>query len=556
MTNPLEIQDNFSLINGMMQVYAQSGDAIDGLRWALPRVLEALSAEAGSLFLHRPDDAVLECVVCLGPVDVTGLKIPQEKGLVGRAFSEGKCELVADASADGAHYKGADTSSGFQTLSTATAPVRLGDKNYGAIQAINRQEDGTIGNFTTADMQLLETLASSLALALSNVELAEKAISDTLLQRDLDQAMEAQASLMPAPDKDGFAAGHVLPARQLSGDFFDHVRVGDYLAFCQGDVAGKGITASLLMARSIALFRRLVRQNMPADQLAIAINEEFIEVNSDRFVTFAMGWLDCRTGDVSMVNCGHGPILLVHGDGAAPTVFDAQVMPLGLMPFKPEEIVPIQFNLGAGYLYVTTDGITEAKVKGRELGLSGLTSLSRQLPGNSAAEKMRGVINLFEKGRLQTHDDATLLIIANGPLIQARNIVGRKIQFAALPESLADCRTILRDGLAQMGCAAKELDVNIAVGEVLQNIIRYAFGDGDVDRSGGSFWVLLEPSGDEILVTIEDDAKPSDPTKWSGDHREAHEGGHGLNLINAVATAVEFEPLENGNRATLRFAKV
>ena len=128
---------------------------------------------------------------------------------------------------------------------------------------------------------------------------------------------------------------------------------------------------------------------------------------------------------------------------------------------------------------------------------------------------MRGVINLFEKGRLQTHDDATLLIIANGPLIQASTIVGRKIQFAALPESLADCRTILRDGLAQMGFAAKELDVNIAVGEVLQNIIRYAFGDGDGDRSGGSFWVLLEPSGDEILVTIEDDAKPSDPVSYT-----------------------------------------
>lgn len=407
-------QDNFSLINGMMRVYAETGDAIDGLRWALPRVLESLSAEAGSLFLHRPDESVLECAVCQGPVDVTGLKVPQEKGLVGRAFTDGRSELVGDAGSDGAHYKVADNASGFQTLSTATAPVSLGNKSYGAIQAINRREGDHIGNFRDEDLTLLETLAGSLALAISNVELAEKAINDTLLQRDLDQAMEAQSSLMPSPDPDGFAAGHVLPARQLSGDFFDHVRVGDRLAFCQGDVAGKGITASLMMARSIALFRRLVRQGLAADAMVNAINEEFLDVRSDKFVTFAMGWLDCRTGEVEMVNCGHGPILLVHADGSEPTIFDAQTVPLGLMPYTPEELTPTCFKLAGGHLYLTTDGITEAEIKGRELGLAGLTSLSRQLPGNSAVDKMRGVIGLFEAGRLQTHDDATMLVITDG----------------------------------------------------------------------------------------------------------------------------------------------
>ena len=96
--------DNITLINGMMQRFAASGDAVDGLRWALPRVLAALDAEAGSLFLHRADEGVLECVVCQGPVDVTGLKVPATKGLVGRAFTERKPELVADAMADRAHF--------------------------------------------------------------------------------------------------------------------------------------------------------------------------------------------------------------------------------------------------------------------------------------------------------------------------------------------------------------------------------------------------------------------------------------------------------------------
>ena len=403
--------DHLDLLSGLMRRFAKTGDAIDGLKWALPYVLETLSAEAGSLFLHRADEHVLECAVCIGPVDVTGLKVPQDKGLVGRAFTEGQGELVADATKDKAHFKAADSGSGFQTLSTATAPVKSKDKTFGAIQAINRREGDEIGNFRPADLTLLEALAEILALALSNVELTQQAISDQLLQRDLSQAEEAQASLLPAADPDGFAAGHVIPARQLSGDFFDHMRIGDRLAFCQGDVAGKGITASLMMARSIALFRRLARQQFSASEMADAINNEFLDVASDKFVTFAVGWMDCQTGDVQMVNCGHGPAIIVRTDSEALETIESQTVPLGLTPYSAEELQETHFNVTNAHMFLTTDGITEAEFKGREVGLNGLASISRRLPGTTAVDKVAGVIGLFEQGKLSTHDDATILVI-------------------------------------------------------------------------------------------------------------------------------------------------
>ena len=133
MDGPASPTDNIKLINGLMHRFAKSGDAMEGLRWALPQVLAALNAEAGSLFLHRPDETVLECVVCIGPVDITGLKVPQDRGLVGRAFTEGHSELVADATSDGGHFQAADNASGFQTLSTATAPVHLGNRHFGCL---------------------------------------------------------------------------------------------------------------------------------------------------------------------------------------------------------------------------------------------------------------------------------------------------------------------------------------------------------------------------------------------------------------------------------------
>ena len=403
--------DNITLINGMMQRFAASGDAIDGLRWALPRVLEALDAEAGSLFLHRAGESVLECVVCQGPVDVTGLKVPQDQGLVGRAFAEGQSELVSDAARDGAHFRAADNATGFQTLSTATAPVRLGNRNFGAIQAINRRTEDGVGNFRESDMSLLETLAGSLALAMSNVELTQAAIDDSLLRRDLDQAREAQAAMMPSPDPLGAAAGRVLPARELSGDFFDYVRVGDRLAFCQGDVAGKGITASLMMARTIALFRRLVRQNMTAVELATAINDELVAVHSERFVTLALGWLDCASGIAKVVNCGHGPIMVVANDGGEVTRFDAQTAPLGIAPLDGAGLEPTVHDLTRAFLCLATDGITEAEAGGRELGLNGLASLLSRVKADSASDRVDAVMRLFETGRLETHDAATLLLV-------------------------------------------------------------------------------------------------------------------------------------------------
>ena len=99
---------------------------------------------------------------------------------------------------------------------------------------------------------------------------------------------------MPLPEQGGYAAGQTLTSRQLSGDFFDYFVVGDKLAFCQGDVAGKGIAASLLMARCITLFRYLARQNYSVETIVDAMNDEFINQPLGQFVTFVMVGLIVR----------------------------------------------------------------------------------------------------------------------------------------------------------------------------------------------------------------------------------------------------------------------
>ena len=421
--NPSDIFDNsagLQLVSGLMSQYATTGDAVAALRWALPLVLENLNAEAGSLFLYRDADQSLECMVCNGPVDVTGLVVPHDKGLVGRAFTTGQSELVSDAGADKAHFRAADDASGFKTVSTATAPVHLGDQHFGAIQAINRRsadDQDIITNFTDADLALLTSLGSALAMAISNVRLAEKAIQDQLLQRDLDQATEAQASLMPLVDFNGYASGKVIPARHLSGDFFDHLMVDGKLAFCQGDVAGKGITASLLMARCIALFRSLAKQGKSGLEIATAINLELLDVASDRFVTFVSGWFDPETGQAELINCGHGPLLYMPEDNddeaSSQQVIDSHTVPLGLIDISAEPLKPWQGQLDNAALYIMTDGITEAMMGDEELGFEGLVDLAKNHKTLKGSQRVADIMRRFDDQRLVTHDDATLLIVTS-----------------------------------------------------------------------------------------------------------------------------------------------
>ena len=126
-----------------------------------------------------------------------------------------------------------------------------------------------------------------------------------------------------------------------------------------------------------------------------------------------------------------------------------------------------------------------------------------------------------------------------------------EFSFPAIAESLSAARACVRGVLQGHQRADQELDVNIAVGEILQNIIRYGFDGGNQE---GSFKMrfLIADNGLEIIIT--DNAPPSDSAAWSNSHRKAEEGGHGLTLVHEITQSVAFEMLEDGNRATLRFA--
>ena len=124
------------------------------------------------------------------------------------------------------------------------------------------------------------------------------------------------------------------------------------------------------------------------------------------------------------------------------------------------------------------------------------------------------------------------------------------VTFAALPENLQPARTALRRYMADASWGGRDLDVVIAVGEVLQNIIRHGFSGGS---ARGRITMKMEIRQDVLIIEIEDTAPPSLPSSWSSNGREAHEGGLGLNMVKNIASTVRFTPTGSGNHASLTF---
>lgn len=126
-------------------------------------------------------------------------------------------------------------------------------------------------------------------------------------------------------------------------------------------------------------------------------------------------------------------------------------------------------------------------------------------------------------------------------------------QFAYIPqpESLSQVREDINAFLEKAGWQSKQMDVSLALGEVLQNIIRYGFAGGSND---GSISIDISASSTALKMVVTDNAPPSDPETWVTTHRPPEEGGLGLNLIRALASKVEFSMLEKGNQVELVFS--
>jgi sigma-B regulation protein RsbU (phosphoserine phosphatase) len=396
----------------MSQDFASTLDIDTTLRNALIQITRHIGAEGGALFLLDEAGDELVCHASDGPVQLTGLRLSTTEGVVGRSVRNNTCEMVRDALNDPSFEPRIDRNTGFTTRSILCAPLSVHDQCLGAIELVNKK--GADGLFDTPHLHVLRAMASSAALALLNARFAASLVERERDRRELELAAEIQRSLLPGRRPPPFpVAGVNLPARLVSGDFFDFLVFADgRIAFTVGDVSGKGIRAALLMAKTASLYRCLAKKERAPGRLLGIINEEICDTATrGMFITMLVGIYDPAAQTVCIANAGHEPPLLYSMDGAFRS-FPAQAPPVGISTtVVGEGIFPeARIALGTGTFYVFTDGVTDARTtEGGELGVEGLKTLIEQVATMPLPDRLDTIAARLAQTPLR--DDLTVLAV-------------------------------------------------------------------------------------------------------------------------------------------------
>ncbi len=249
-------------------------------------------------------------------------------------------------------------------------------------------------------------------------ELKSTTAAKASMESELKIAHGIQMSMLPKtypafPDRhDIDIYGMVEPAKAVGGDLYDFFIRDEKLIFCIGDVSGKGVPASLVMAVTCSLFRNIAAYTQEPDHIALALNEALCGNNdTGMFVTIFLGVLDLTSGCLSYTNAGHNPPLMVTGNEASKLTCDSNI-PAGVMPGWQFTVQHHQMNKGDS-VFLYTDGLNEAEDSNhRQFGLERMLQVARLTINKPQPliEAMTSSVHLY-MGDTEQGDDLTMLAI-------------------------------------------------------------------------------------------------------------------------------------------------
>lgn len=499
-------------------------------------IAESMDAEASAVFLIDDAQQHIVCRACHGPVDIRGLSLRPDQGLVGRAIAREACEIVRDAHTD-PDFAGhrLDARSGFETRSVLTAPIMTSEGAIGALQVLNKRGGEP---FDEADADSLRLLAAPTALALNHARLTQVVVQQNRLRRELTMARRLQRSLLPKRRRGAFPLRALnFPAREISGDFYDFFELPDgRIAFTVGDVAGKGLDAAFLMVRCASLLRWAGKEGLPPGQWLARANNELMEaIAAGMFVCAVAGYYDPWRQQATWASAGFPPLLRVDRAGRFDR-FEAEGPPLGILHGMnyPEQ----QTTLDGAALYLFSDGMTDVRGDdGEVLGVDGVQTAVAEMRLLPPEARLRALVRRLR--RMTVTDDTTLMVVEG----EAPALL--RMEFPAQASQLMPMRHAADAVLDQQGVDAElRASLVLALDEACANIIRHAFGGG---CGSGRIELLIRREVDTLHFVLSDTAACVDPDRIKPrDLDECRPGGLGLCFIDTLMDAWKLTPLAGG----------
>jgi sigma-B regulation protein RsbU (phosphoserine phosphatase) len=348
---------------------------------------------------------------------VDEIRIPQGQGLVGACIEGRETILANDAEHDPRLFSQVGKSTGYVTRSVLVVPLLASDGTVmGAFQALNKE-----GGYSAGDRDLLGLAASYAARAIENQRLRHEAERARMLYREMEIARDVQQQLFPKslPAVPGLeCAAECRPAKFVGGDYYDFIAMpGDTLGFSIGDVAGKGISAALMMASIQAGLRsQFVRR---PDSLSSMMNDfnrvVYASSPGDKYSTLFCAIYDPGERLLHYVNAGGSPPMLRRERQGEVSIErpSGGGLPVGLLPMARYEEATLRMEPGDA-LVCFSDGISEAmNPSGEPWDEDQLAKVIEGLGGLKAAEITQRVVaaaDAFAAGADQS-DDMTVAVL-------------------------------------------------------------------------------------------------------------------------------------------------
>lgn len=271
-------------------------------------------------------------------------------------------------------------------------------------------------SYTQYDIEYIMSVGSLAIISIENAFLFKEALEKQSIERDLETARIIQKNLLPQnfPKSENYEiASYSESAKQVGGDYFDLLTTeNDEIVFAIGDVSGKGITASLLVANSQAYLKSITKQNLPISEATSLLNDLVEESTvSGTYITFFWGRLNSKR-ELTYVNAGHNPPFLLRNGEIKKLEKGGLILGMmkTLMPYESETI-----QLESGDFIITfTDGVTEAMNSvEEEYSDESLESLCKKLKTENAEEAKEIILNDVKKftNGFEQSDDLTMLVI-------------------------------------------------------------------------------------------------------------------------------------------------
>lgn len=342
--------------------------------------------------------------------------------------------------------------------------------------------------------------------------------------------------------------GIVHPAKEVGGDLYDFYVRHDKLFFCVGDVSGKGVPASLVMATIRSLFRNVTAHEERAAEIVKQMNDSLAEQNEQNmFVTLFLGVLDTSNGELDYCNAGHNaPVCMPYSDVTPRLLPVKPNLPLGVA--RDYDYVAQKTKLHYNdTLFLYTDGLTEAEnahhdLFGDERMFVALEKMNTLSP-RKIVDNMRAEIQAFVKDAEQSDDITMLALRYQIPALVMRNDIQ---QIPTLAEWIDELK--LPEELT--------MPVNLALEEAVSNVMLYAYPDTNNGKVFVEFVRSCTPEGEQLTFTISDSGIPFDPTQKSEPDlslpaEERAIGGLGIHLVRQLMDEVQYVREDDKNVLTL-----